>query len=165
MDDRARSNQTASDEGSSGHELLDHTSEIVVRLHAPSFPELIAEAARAFTGLVPKDAELRDAPDVRELTLEGPDPAALLVDWMNELVFLGEAERWIPTEISVLEEADGATGLDVTTDAGPATSVVRVRARGAILAQPFVFVKAATLHGVEVRRGPDGIEAEVTLDV
>ncbi len=156
---------TTSDEGSSGHEFLDHTSEIVVRLHAPSFPDLIAEAARAFAALVPKDAERRDAPDARELTQEGSDPAAMLVDWMNELVFLAEAERWIPSEISVLEGEDGATGPDSATDRGSPTSVVRVRARGAIVEQPFVFVKAATLHGVVVRRGPNGIEAEVTLDV
>lgn len=165
MDDRTRSNQPASDERSSGHQFLDHTSEIVVRLHAASFPELIAEAARAFAGLVPADAVGRDAPDARELTLEGSDPAAMLVDWMNELVFLAEAERWIPSEISVMEERDGTTGPDSATDGGSPTSVVRVRARGRILEQPFVFVKAATLHGVEVRRGPNGIEADVTLDV
>lgn len=165
MDDRTRSDPTAGDQRSSGHEFLDHTSEIVVRLHAGSFPELIAEAGWAFASLVPADAERHDVPAARELTLEGSDPAAMLVDWMNELVFLAEAERWIPSEISVQEETDGATGPDSATDRGSSTSVVRVRARGRILEQPFVLVKAATLHGVEVRRGPDGIEAEVTLDV
>ncbi|MEX2473436.1 MAG: archease [Gemmatimonadota bacterium] len=159
MDDRTRSNPTASDQRSSGHEFLDHTSEIVVRLHAPSFPELLAEASRAFAALVPADAERRDAPDVRELTLEGADPAAMLVDWMNELVFLAESECWIPTEISAREERDAGTSPSSEL------SVVRVRARGQILQQPFVFVKAATLHGVDVRGSPERIEAEVTLDV
>jgi SHS2 domain-containing protein len=40
-----------------------------------------------------------------------------------------------------------------------------VRARGHALSEPFVLVKAATLHGAKVDDGPDGLVAEVTLDI
>jgi SHS2 domain-containing protein len=139
----------------SGHVFLDHTSEIVVRLHAPSFAELLEEAGRAFADLVPEYIAGRASPDVREFTLEGRDAAATLVNWMNELVFLAEVERWIPSELSAR--------IDDST-AGPCTAL-SIRARGRVLECPFVLVKAATLHGVELRSGSDGIEAEVTLDV
>ncbi|MEX2465531.1 MAG: archease [Gemmatimonadota bacterium] len=139
----------------SGHAFLDHTSEIVVRLHAPSFAELVEEAGRAFADLVPKHLGGQASPDVREFTLEGRDAAATLVNWMNELVFLADVERWVPCELSAR--------VDENT-AGPVTAL-GIRARGRVLERPFVLVKAATLHGVELRPGPDGIETEVTLDV
>jgi SHS2 domain-containing protein len=139
----------------SGHAFLDHTSEIVVRLHAPSFPDLVEEAGRAFADLVPEHLGGQASPDVREFTLEGRDAAATLVNWMNELVFLAEVERWVPCEVSARRDENTA---------GPVTAL-KVRARGRVLERPFVLVKAATLHGVDLRSGPHGIEAEVTLDV
>lgn len=139
----------------SGHVFLDHTSEIVVRLHAPSFAVLVEEAGRAFADLVPAYLAGQASPDVREFTLEGRDAAATLVNWMNELVFLAEVERWVPSELSARVDEN-------TTEPGRA---LRIQARGRVLERPFVLVKAATLHGVELRSGRDGIEAEVTLDV
>lgn len=145
----------AKDGSSSGHGFLDHTSEIVVRLHAPSFADLVEEAGRAFADLVPDHLGGRASSDVRELTVEGRDAAAALVNWINELVFLAEVERWVPSELSARVE-------EKTSRAG---TVVHVRARGRVLERPFVLVKAATLHGVELRAHTGGIEAEVTLDV
>jgi len=143
------------DDQVSGHTWLDHTSEISVRLHAPSFPELLAEGARAFSELVPEHIGSADAPEWREFTLEGDDRAGTLVDWLNELVFQAEVERWVPSELSVREEPHGA-GRD---------GIIHVRARGRTLERPFVLVKAATLHGAELRSTPRGLEAEVTLDI
>ena len=40
-----------------------------------------------------------------------------------------------------------------------------MRARGLPLDEPLVLVKAATQNGLFVRYGPDGLEAEVTLDL
>ena len=136
--------------GPSGHELVDHTSEVTLRIHAPTFEGVLEEAARAFLGLAP--ARIRGEPtvDEREFRLDAPDRAALLVDWLNELVYLGEAERWLPREVRA--EALGPGG-------------VRIHAAGLALSEPFVLVKAATLHGAVVRDVPDGVRAEVTLDV
>jgi SHS2 domain-containing protein len=145
----------ADDDRGSGHTWLDHTSEISVRLHAPSFPGLIAEGARAFSELVPEHLGSVEAPEWREFTLEGGDRAGSLVDWLNELVFQAEVERWVPAELSV-REGPREAGRD---------GIVHVRARGRTLERPFVLVKAATLHGVQLRSTPRGLEAEVTLDI
>lgn len=132
------------------HEIVDHTSEIVLRLRAPTFPDLIAEAGRAFTDLIPPRLRGRADRELREFHLPGEDRPAILVDWLNELVYLAEVERWAPTEIEARD--DDASGL-------------RIRARGIRLEAPFVLVKAATLHDLVLGEGDDGIEGEVTLDV
>ena len=137
------------------HDWLDHTAEVTMRVRAPSFQGLLAEAARAFAELVPDHLGGVEEPGWRDFVLEAADPSAQLVDWLNELVFLAEVERWVPTRIE-------AEGRPPSAGDGP----IRLRARGRRLHRPFVLVKAATLHGAELRRTNNGrIEAEVTLDV
>jgi len=119
-------------------------------MHAPTFAALVAEATGAFGGLVPPSLREGGAyTEWRELLVEAPDRAGLLVGWLNEMVYLAEAEQWLPVEVEVSEH----------------DSAITVRARGASLRAPFVLVKAATLHDASVRRGCEGLEAEVTLDV
>ena len=80
------------------------------------------------------------------------DREALLVDWLNEILFVGETERWVPVdfEVEVVEE-----------------SPVRLRAtaRGVPVDEVPSSVKAATFHGLRVEER-DGIwRAEVIFDV
>ena len=132
------------------HELVDHTSEVTLRLRAPDFPELLREATRAFAELVPDTLRGPVDSQRRELRLQTTDPVAALVEWLNEVVFLCEADQWLPTELEV-------------TSAGAGEIVMR--ARGETLGAPFVLVKAATLHAAFVRDYGAGLEAEVTLDI
>lgn len=139
------------------HAWVDHTSEVCVRLHAPSLPELVAEAARAFAELVPEHMGATEAGERRTFRLDPDDDTATLVGWLNDLVYLAEVERWIPSHVT-------ATWDDRATSTGQGARGIRVTARGRTLDRPFVLVKAATLHGAGVRAGDRGLEAEVTLD-
>jgi SHS2 domain-containing protein len=133
-----------------GHEYVDHTSEITLRVNAPTFQELVAEATRGFAELVPASMRGAVGTERREFRIRGADRAASLVEWLNELVYLCEVEQWLPVDLTVADE-DGSELL--------------IRARGVDLARPWVLVKAATLHNVSVTQGPRGLVAEVTLDV
>jgi SHS2 domain-containing protein len=134
-----------------GHDFLDHTSELVLRLYASTFPGLIDEAARGFVELVPAQLLAREEAGTLEVRIPSPDRAAGLVGWLNELVFLAEARSWIPASVERVDE--DPTGLTI-------------RATGRRLNGPFVFGKAATLHGAVFRdEGPAGLYGEVTLDV
>jgi SHS2 domain-containing protein len=132
-----------------GHELVDHTSEIVVRLWAQDFPGLIQEATRAFADLVPPSLSREPSSELRRVDLDGQDRTAILVDWLNEMVYLAEAELWLAVEAQAEERPGGLS----------------VRARGDLLSAPFVLVKAATLHAATVDERPTGLVAEVTLDI
>lgn len=132
------------------HEFLDHTAELTVRLRAGSAPELFQEAARALAEVTTRGVETEPAPTERVIELAAPDRAALLVDWLNELVYLAEAERWVPREVEI--ESLGETTL-------------RARCRGVVLERAATLVKAATLHRLEIRRANGALEADVILDV
>lgn len=133
-----------------GHELVDHTSEVTLRLRAPDFAALLAEATAAFAELVPDGLRAFVDGQARELVIQAPDRAAALVEWLNEMVYLSDACQWIPTSLDVRCRREGE---------------YLVRAEGESLSAPFVRVKAATLHGAFVRDREGGLEAEVTLDL
>ena len=132
------------------HEFLEHTSETVVRVRAPSFAALLAQAGRALAELELRGRSPLAPGPWREVTLRSRDGAALLVDWLNELLFIAERERWVPTEF-VVEEADAGH--------------VRAMVRGVRVAEPPTFVKAATMGGLRLDQAGGTLVAEVTLDV
>ena len=102
-------------------------------------------AARVFRGA---EAGITTGP--RRLHVSAADRESLLVDWLNELIFLAETERWVATEFEI-ERAD-------------AESVV-ARVSGVELARISGLVKAATMHGLRVAEVDGCWEGEVILDV
>jgi SHS2 domain-containing protein len=134
-----------------GYELLEHTSEVELRVHAPSWSALLVEAADALTAHLTGGTPPHGTRTAwRRVDVRAPDRCALLVDWLNELLYRAEAEWWIPVEVVVETASD---------------CEVRARVRGVPVDTAPTAVKAATLHGVSVGTGAAGLEATVILDV
>jgi len=134
------------------HELIAHTAELALRLRADTPADLCAEACRALGSLLREEAGSAPAAgaSTRTLTVEAVDGDALLVDLLNELIYLAETERWAP---SVVESVEWT-----------ATRVV-LRLAGPPLRRTPSRIKSATHHGLALRRVGRGWEAEVIFDV
>jgi SHS2 domain-containing protein len=132
------------------HEVADHTSEVQVRLRAGRLADLLAEAGRALAGLQLRGLPLRAEGEWRPIEVTAPDRDRLLADWLNELIYLAESDRWVATEFDLVTAGPGA---------------LRGRARGVTLDRAPGLVKAATMHGLRVDEVPGGLSAEVILDV
>jgi SHS2 domain-containing protein len=132
------------------HEIVDHASEVRLRIRAGSMSELLAEAGRALAEVQLHGSGGASAPKWRDIEVSAPDRAALLAEWLNELIFLGETEAWVPVQF------ESARATDTSA---------RVRASGVSLDRAPGLVKAATLHGLRVDEIPGGLEGEVILDV
>lgn len=131
-------------------EVIEHPGEVRLRLRAASFGALAAVAGRALAEL-----ELRRAPEPaldewRDITVRGRDREALLVHWLNELIYLAETERWVGTEFAL----EGATDSELT-----------MRAKGVRVDMAPSQVKAATFHGLRIAAVAGGLEADILLDV
>ena len=85
----------------------------------------------------------------REVVVDGRDRGALLLGWLDELVYLAETEDLVPDEVERLELSD--RGLVAT---------VRCRRGG-----PRHLVKGATYHRLAFERSDSGFRATVVLDV
>jgi SHS2 domain-containing protein len=135
-----------------GYEVLEHTAEVELKVHAPSWPELLAEAGRALSARLwaGQVAPPRAQGTWRHIELQAADRTALLIDWLNELLYHAEAEWWVPVEFVVEETSE---------------NTLRARVRGIPVEAAPAAVKAATLYGAGVEPAASGLEATVVLDV
>lgn len=133
------------------HERIAHTAELALRLQADTPAELYAEACRALGTLLREEAGSVAAEDVvRTVAVDAVDADALLVDLLNELIYLAETERWAP---SVVQAVDWTPTRILLRLAGP-----RLRRSPS-------RIKSATHHGLALRRAGPRWEAEVIFDV
>jgi SHS2 domain-containing protein len=138
------------------HSFDEHTSETRLSLSAPSLEALLEEAALAMMELVVAEP-LPDggALSHRQVALESPDRDALLVDWLNEIIFLTETGHACVETARV--SVAGSTTL--TAEVG-----LRVQER---LRNP---VKAASFHDLSIveepgEAGGSRFRATIILDV
>lgn len=134
----------------SSHAFLDHRGELQLQVRGRSLADILTESARALASLQLHDGPRGPAGPWRETEVRSPDPEALLVDWLNDLIFEAESRCEVATEVEVL----AATPTHL-----------QARVRGVAVDQPPALVKAATLHDIRVRDGPGGWEANVILDI
>lgn len=134
----------------SRHVFEEHVGEVQLRIEAPDLPGLFVEAGRALAELV-TGARRWSAPESRErVEVRATDREALLVSWIDELIYLIEVTGRVYTEFSFERLTDGELVAEV---------------RGAVPATLRVAVKAATYHRLRIEARPEGYAATVVLDV
>lgn len=137
-------------DGASCWRIVEHPGELVLELEGATWEGLLGAAVRGFGEVAGRGARVDDEAGDRLVELVSTDRAALLVDLLNELVFLADAERWLGVEAAALEAGD---------------DWLRARVRGRRLELPATFVKAATLHGAGVTEEGGAWRARVVLDI
>jgi SHS2 domain-containing protein len=134
----------------SRHRFGDHTGEVEMTVEADSVPVLFEEAARGLAGLLADDSTGPATQPDERVALSSTDREALLVEFLNELLYRGEVNKCVYGDVRV-EHVDDRT-LEATI-------------RGREPRAPRTAVKAATWHGVRIRPLEGGVEATVVLDV
>jgi len=140
----------ARSETDAGYQIIEHTADLGVRAWGPTLEAAFEQAAWALVDLL--DIRSTGEGTRRRLTLSGADAGSLLVDFLNELVFLCETEEVAVSDVTVRRVSDSE--LDAELSLGPLTS----RSEG-------VVVKAATYHRLRVARDDGHVEVRVFLDV
>jgi SHS2 domain-containing protein len=137
--------------------LEDVTSDLCFAARGATLPELFASAAEALLDATVERRESIGASELRHLELEEPDVELLLMRFLNELIYLRDAEALLlrPRELVVEANPDRARLV------GELTGERLDRVRHA----PRADVKAAAPHGLALLRDADGFRATVTLDV
>ncbi|HZO97961.1 MAG TPA: archease [Gaiellaceae bacterium] len=129
------------------YRFAEHGGEVELELEAPTAAGIFEAAVAALAELVSAGAD--GEPARRELELRGEDPALLLVDTLNELVYLGEVEGFVPERLEAVELAGGRLRATVAGRRG--------RARP--------LVKAVTLNSLELAQEEGSWHGRVVLDV
>jgi len=132
---------------------LAHTADLGLRIWGATREELFENAGAALSAVLTDRRRLRLGKNV-EILVEAPDLEALLVAWLNHLLYLYDVDAFLGREFQVLALSPqrlAARARGETYDPG------RHIARTA--------VKAATYHHLEITRKNGGWQATVILDL
>ncbi|MHB1415152.1 MAG: archease [Chloroflexota bacterium] len=134
-------------------EYFEHTADIGLLARGPTLGEAFANAGRGLVDLLVNPARVRPR-EARQIALASENVEDLLVDWLNELLFLFDSEGFVPVVYEVA--VSGEARLEATLGGEP-FDPQRHEARGG--------VKAATYHQVAVEKTEEGYVLRVILDV
>lgn len=135
----------------------DVTSDLCFVARGDTLPEVFCAAAEALLDATLEAPEALCDAEVRKLDLAEPDLELLLLRFLNELVYLRDAEALL-LRPRALRVAEGPGGARLEAElAGERVDPKRHRL--------VTDVKAATAHGLELARSEKGFRATVTLDV
>lgn len=132
------------------------TSDLAFVAHGPTLEAVFGAAAQALLAATVENPDSVERRERRSLVLEEPDLELLLLRFLNELVYLRDAEELLlhPDRIAVIRNASARLEAELAGE--------RIDPERHALATD---VKAATAHGLRVASTPDGWTAAATLDV
>lgn len=126
---------------------VEHTAELELEIEAATEAGVFVDALRALFELL-GDGHRFDRVR-REVSVYARERSVLLLEWLDELVFLAETEDLVPIEVERMELSDGGLVASVRCDRG----------------DPRHLVKGATYHRLAFERCGGGFRARVVLDV
>ncbi len=124
-----------------------HTGEAELAIDAGSEEEVFADALAALAELLADGGE--EHPTRVEVAASGADRAALLADWLSELLFIAETRSFVPHRLERIELTETAAHGTIAGHTG----------------HPSPIVKAVTYHGLVLEPVEGGWRARVVLDV
>ncbi len=135
-----------------GFQILDHTADVGIRATGTDMAEAFANAARGMFSIITDLNTIRRR-ESHQVTVTAPDQEALLVNWLNELLYRFEVDG--------LLFADFAIGVMSQRKMQATCTGERVD----LQQHPMkTGVKAATYHGLEVKQGHP-CHVQVILDI
>ena len=130
-----------------------HTADLAWRLWGKDLPELFENAGRALSATLTDRRYLRRRA-TREVRLTAGDREALLVDWLNHLLYLFDIDGFLGRDFQVESLTAERLEARVTGESfDPARHPERTG------------VKAATYHQLSIVPAGDGWQATVVLDL
>ncbi len=131
------------------YEQLEHTADLALRVYGENLRDVFANAAYAmFSQLA--DIEHIAVELQRHVSVEGIDYESLLVNWLNELLYLHETEGEVYSIFDIQQLSPKR--LQAAVQGGPSREV-------------YTIVKAATYHDLTISQTSDGYTASLVLDV
>jgi len=132
----------------SGFREIEHTADWELEVWAPSLVDLLLQAAFGMYQLV--GAKISPGPrHIHQLRLEFIEPETLLVDFLNELLYIAESEGIIFEHFDLSIESDQ----------------LHAKLVGAPIISMGKEIKAATYHNLNIAETNHGVLANIVFDV
>jgi SHS2 domain-containing protein len=131
-------------------EIIDHTADVGIVAYGDDVNRAFANAGKALFSLI-TDLDNVEEVTYREIELTAPDQESLLVDWLNELIYLFDTEQFLFKRFDLMQ-------LDETH--------LKARIYGQKVSghKLKIGVKAATYHMLKIE-GSNGVKVQVLFDI
>jgi SHS2 domain-containing protein len=134
-------------------EVFDHTADIGLMVYGEDLKALFENAGKGFFNLITDLKRVRQKEE-RKIELNSESLERLMVDWLNELLYLHDVESLLFKKFEV--EAVGEDGLKAKVKGEPVQEGIHVIKTG---------VKAVTHHQIQVKQENGGWKARVIVDI
>ena len=141
-----------SEESRGSFEFIDHTADAGIRVEAPTLEDLFETAALAFSELV-ISVDSVDCKVERRFELQEDDLEALLVSWLQELLYLLDTEDLVFSRFQVRLQDLSLEAVAWGEVFDPKIHTMKTE------------IKAVTYHQLEVAKSDQGWRAQVIFDI
>lgn len=131
------------------YEFLEHTADIKFKTTAKSLPKLFENCLKALSHYMTSDSEVKSKLK-KEIEIQADDKEALLYKFLDEIIYLVDAENFIPAKANI-EINEHKLKATLQGDLASKYSIKHV--------------KAATYAEMYIKQDLKGWEAQVVLDV
>ena len=133
-------------------EVIEHTADAGIVAYGRDMGEAFVNAAHGMFSLIAEPVGPSND-FCREVELQASDHEALLVDWLNELIFIFEADHVILSRFEIADLSENRLRARVC---GNKIDQARHKLKA--------HVKAATYHSLRIEEG-DSVSVRVILDM
>ncbi|HLC54417.1 MAG TPA: archease [Candidatus Nanoarchaeia archaeon] len=133
-----------------GFEFIEHTADIKLRMYGERAEHLFVEAVHAFCAYVAKGKRIQKK-ERKEFSVEGVDMQDLMYSFLDEIIYLLDAEDFIAVDAAVILKDNRIQAIVYGDKASSYNGMSHV--------------KAATYADMYIRQTDKGWEAQVVLDV
>ena len=132
-------------------EEIDHTADRAFRVTGRDMVALLENAARAMQALDSDGPRSTAEPSaMRAIEVEGVDGESLLVNWLNEILYLEQAHHLVCEQFHLDDLRNHC---------------LRARVETRECDRTYTHIKAVTFHNLKIRETSEGLEAEIVVDV
>lgn len=139
------------------YEILEHRADLKIRVFGKSKEELFSNALLAMNEAMRAEIRKPEETSKGAIKIESADPQSLLVDFLNEVLYLSQVNKEV-YEVSLKKV------IDPSADSG------RAEIEGELIGKKVEKfgedIKAATYHDLEIKQEKDGNwQAVILFDI
>ncbi len=139
------------------YEIITHTADIGIKVYAKTLEDLFKNSASLLIKLISKAKPKNNSLKKIKITAETWED--LLINWLNELVFLFFAYRFAPQEFQIKIK-----------ESAPKKKILEGKVKGEYFKtlkdlKIHTEIKAATYHNLKIEKDEKGYKAQIIFDV
>ena len=131
-------------------EFLEHTADIKIKIYGKNVCQIFENSALAFSNYIARGGKIKSKVE-KEIQIQGTDIEQLLYKFLDELIYLLDADKFVVSKAKVQIVDNKLTAL--------------LEGDSALNYKDLDHVKAATYAEMYIKQDLKGWEAQVVLDV